>query len=159
VAGVVALAAFLEAVLTPRLQVAWVAPGFSILGIVISTFGMKDLQGMLLGFFGGVLIDTLSSGLFGVGALGGLLAGFLSARAGRLGRKESTRLLISQVSFVSVLAADVANWGAIRLNGSSGPDFLLYFLTGALPDALVNALLAFIIGKRLHSFMQKGKSG
>lgn len=154
---VVAVAALLGAVLTPRLQVGWVAPSFTILGVVIATFGLKDLQGMLVGFFGGVLMDTLGSGLFGAGALAGLLAGFVSARTGWLGRRESARVLIAQVTFISVLVADIINWGAIRLNGGSSPDFLLYFLSGVLPDAFANALLAFIIGRWLQNFTQKGK--
>ncbi|HEV2744279.1 MAG TPA: rod shape-determining protein MreD, partial [Rubrobacter sp.] len=75
---IVAAAALLEAVLGPYLTFGYVSPKFALIGIVFAVSPLRDLQAVLLGFFGGILLDSLSSGLFGVGALAGLAAGALS---------------------------------------------------------------------------------
>ena len=86
---VVAVAALLEAVLSPYLTFGGISPKFAVIGVVLAVSGLNDLQAVLLGFFGGVIFDALGGGLglFGVGALGGLLAGILAARVGAAPRK------------------------------------------------------------------------
>src|SRR4028119_1237379 len=83
----VALAALLAVTLAPPLTCGWVGPRFLILGVVVAVAGLRDLQALLLGFFGGVLTDALSSGLFGTGPLGGVFAAAISIRAGDMRRK------------------------------------------------------------------------
>src|ERR671915_63883 len=58
----VAFAALLEAVLGPYLTFAWVSPKLTLLGIVFAVAPLRDLQPVLLGFFGGILFDALSGG-------------------------------------------------------------------------------------------------
>jgi rod shape-determining protein MreD len=141
----VALAALLDAVLVPYLTVGWVSPKLTLLGIVFAAAPLRDLQAVLLGFFGGILFDALGGGLFGVGALGGLLAGILSARAGAVRPKGAERLMLTQAVAISVGAYDLAYLMAINLAGLDGPRFGDYAVVGLIPDVLLNALLAYLI--------------
>jgi rod shape-determining protein MreD len=141
----VALAALLDAVLGPYLTVGWVSPKLTLLGIVFAAAPLRDLQAVLLGFFGGILFDALGGGLFGVGALGGLLAGILSSRAGAVRPKGAERLMLTQAVAISVAAYDLAYLMAINLAGLDGPRFGDYAVVGLIPDVLLNALLAYLI--------------
>ena len=142
----VALAALLDVVLGPYLIFGWISPKLTLLGVVFAVAPLRDLQAVLLGFFGGILFDALSGGLFGVGALSGLLAGILSARAGAVRPKGAERLLLAQVVAVSVAAYDLTYLTALNLAGLEGPTFGEYAVAGLLPDVLLNALLAYIVG-------------
>ena len=141
----VALAALSEAVLGPYLTFGWISPKLTLLGIVFAVAPLRDLQAVLLGFFGGILFDALSGGLFGVGALSGLLAGILAARAGSVRPKGAERLLLVQGVAISVAAYDLIYLIALNLAGLDGPTFADYAVVGVLPDVLVNALLAYLI--------------
>jgi len=143
---IVALAALLDVVLGPYLIFGWISPKLTLLGVVFAVAPLRDLQAVLLGFFGGILFDALSGGLFGVGALSGLLAGILSARAGAVRPKGAERLLLAQVVAVSVAAYDLTYLTALNLAGLEGPMFGEYAVAGLLPDVLLNALLAYFVG-------------
>ena len=143
---IVALAAMLDAVLGPYLTFGWISPKLALLGVVFAVSPLRDLQAILLGFFGGILLDALGGGLFGAGALGGLLAATLSVRAGAVRRKGTERLLLSQVVGVSVAAYDLVYLTAVNLAGLQGPAFGEYIVAGVLPDAVLNALLAYLVG-------------
>jgi rod shape-determining protein MreD len=145
----VALAVLLDAVLGPYLTFGWISPKLTVLGVVFAVASLRDLQAVLLGFFGGILFDALSGGLFGVGALSGLLAGLLSARAGTVRPKGAERLLLAQVVAISVAAYDLTYLTALNLAGLEAPMFGDYAVTGLLPDALLNALLAYLAGRWL----------
>ena len=142
----VALAALLDVVLGPYLIFGWISPKLTLLGVVFAVAPLRDLQAVLLGFFGGILFDALSGGLFGVGALSGLLAGILSARAGAVRPKGAERLLLAQVVAISVAAYDLTYLTALNLAGLEGPTFGEYAVAGLLPDVLLNALLAYFVG-------------
>ncbi len=142
----VALAALAEAVLGPYLTFGWISPKLTLLGIVFAVAPLRDLQAVLLGFFGGILFDALSGGLFGVGALSGLLAGILAARAGSVRPKGAERLLLVQGVAISVAAYDLIYLIALNLAGLDGPAVADYAVVGVLPDVLLNALLAYLIG-------------
>ncbi len=143
---VVALAALLEAIFGPYLTIGWISPKLTVLGIVFAVAPLRDLQAVLLGFFGGVLFDALSGGLFGVGALSGLLAGLLAARAGDVRPKGAERMLLAQVVAISVAAYDLTYLTALNLAGLQAPAFGEYAVVGLIPDAALNALLAYNIG-------------
>ena len=142
----VALAALLESALSPLLTFWWVGPRFLILGVVVAVAGLRDLQALLLGFFGGVLTDALSSGLFGAGALGGVLAAAISVRAGDMRRKRGTGLYFAQTVAAAVAAYDLVTMFATALAGQGSPPILGYLVGGVLPDVLLNALLAYLAG-------------
>src|SRR3712207_5388834 len=144
-AVVVACAALLEAVLGPYLTLGWVSPQLMVLGVVFAVAPLRDLQAVLLGFFGGILFDALGGGLFGVGVLSGLLAGILSARAGTVRPKGAERLLLAQVVAITVAVYNLTYLVALNLAGVDGPAFGDYGVAGLLPDALLNALLAYLI--------------
>ena len=143
---VVALAALLEAILGSYLTFGWISPKLMVLGVVFAVAPLRDLQAVLLGFFGGVLVDALSGGLFGVGALSGLLAGLLAARAGDVRPKGAERVLLAQVAAISVAAYDLIYLTALKLAGLQAPAFGEYAVVGLIPDAALNALLAYIVG-------------
>ena len=145
-AVLVGLAAVLEAVLSPLLTFGWVGPRFVIIGIVVATSAQRDLQALLLGFFGGILTDALAAGtgIFGVGALGGLAAATVSMRAS--GRKGDMRAILALSTAVAVAAYDFVGLFALSLAGAGGPSFLAYFFGGILPDALLNGVLAYLLG-------------
>jgi rod shape-determining protein MreD len=145
-AVVVACAALLEAVLGPYLTLGWISPQLMVLGVVFAVAPLRDLQAVLLGFFGGVLFDALGGGLFGVGALSGLVAGILSARAGDVRPKGAERLLLAQVVAVSVAFYDLTYLTALNLAGLAAPPFGEYAVAGVIPDVALNALLAYFVG-------------
>ena len=143
---IVALAAMFDAVLGPYLTFGWISPKLTLLGVVFAVSPLRDPQAILLGFFGGILLDALGGGLFGAGALGGLLAAALSVRAGAVRRKGTERLLLSQVVGVSVAAYDLVYLTAVNLAGLEGPAVGEYIVAGVLPDAMLNALMAYLVG-------------
>ncbi len=145
----VALAALLEATLSPLLTFGWVAPRFLILGVVVAVTGLRDLQALLLGFFGGVLTDALSGGFFGAGALGGVFAATVSVRIGSVRRKGPVRPLLAQAVAVAVAVYDLLSLFAPVLAGQGGPPIATYLAGGVVPDVLFNALLAYLVGGRL----------
>jgi len=143
---VVAVAALLDAVVVPYLTFGFFSPRLTLIAVVFAAAPLRDLQAVLLGFFGGVLLDALGGELFGVGALGGLLAVALSARASAVRRKGTERVLLAQVAGLAVAGYDLLGYTARCLAGLGVPQLSEYTLWGILPDALINALIAFLIG-------------
>jgi rod shape-determining protein MreD len=143
---IVALAALLEAVLGPYLTFGFFSPKLTLIAVVFAVSQLRDLQAVLLGFFGGILLDALGSDLFGVGALGGLLAGTLAARAGAVRRKGTERMMLAQAAGLAVAAYDVMGLTARWLAGLGVPALGEYAVGGVLPDAVLNAVLAFLVG-------------
>lgn len=145
-AVVVALAALLDAVVGPYLTFGFFSPKLTLIAVVFAVSPLRDLQAVLLGFFGGILLDALGGDLFGVGALGGLLAATLSTRASAVRRKGTERVLLTQVVGIAVASYDLLGYTARWLAGFGVPTLGEYAAGGVLPDAAVNALLAFLIG-------------
>jgi rod shape-determining protein MreD len=143
---VVAVAALLDAVVVPYLTFGFFSPRLTLIAVVFVCAPLRDLQAVLLGFFGGVLLDALGGALFGVSALGGLLAAALAARATAVRRKGTERVLLAQVAGIAVAAYDLLGYTARGLAGLSVPQLSEYAVWGILPDALINALIAFLIG-------------
>lgn len=152
----VAFAALLEATLSPFLSLGWVGPRFLVLGVIVAVVGQRDLQALLLGFLGGVLTDALSAGIFGVGTLGGVLAAGIGARAGTLRRKGGAGPFMAQAVAAAVAVYDLLGLFAASLAGRGGPPaesyvsgFANYLAFGVIPDVLVNAALAYLVGGRI----------
>jgi rod shape-determining protein MreD len=143
---VVALAALLDAVVVPYLTFGFFSPRLTLIAIVFAVAPLRDLQAVLLGFFGGILLDALGSGLFGVGALGGLIAAMLASRSSAVRRRGSERVLLAQVAGLAVACYDLLGYSARWLAGLGVPPLGEYAVVGVLPDALINALLAFLVG-------------
>ena len=142
----VALAALLEAVLGPYLTFDFFSPKFTLIAVVFAASQLRDLQAVLLGFFGGILLDALGSDLFGVGALGGVLAGTLAARASTVRRKGTERVVLAQAAGLAVAAYDLLGLTARWLAGFGVPALGEYAVWGRLRDAVLNALLAYLAG-------------
>ncbi len=140
----VAFAALLEAALSPFLTFGWVGPRFIILGVVVAVTGLRELQALLLGFFGGVLTDALGGGFFGAGALGGVFAAVVSVWAGTVRLKGEAHLILAQA--VAVAVYDILNLLAPVLAGQEGPPAARYLVGGVAPDVLLNAFLAYLVG-------------
>jgi rod shape-determining protein MreD len=143
---VVAIAALLDAVVVPYLTFGFFSPRLTLIAIVFAAAPLRDLQAVLLGFFGGILLDALGSDLFGVGALGGLLAALLASRASAVRRRGTERVLLAQVAGLAVAGYDLLGYTARWLAGLAIPQLGEYAVTGVLPDVLVNALIAFLLG-------------
>ena len=116
-ASLVAIAALLEVTMSPLLTFGWVGPRFLVIGIVVAVTGLRELQALLLGFFGGVLTDALSGGFFGAGALGGVVAAAISLRLATARRRGGTRLFVTQAAAAAVVAYDIINLFAPILAG------------------------------------------
>lgn len=142
----VAVAALLQVVVVPYLELGFVAPAFSLLCVVVAAAGLREPVGLLVGFFGGVLVDALGPGLFGVHALSAVLAAALSSRSGMLEGSVSIRLSLAGVVALAVAAQDLASVAALGLTGGGWPPPVGFALLGLLPDALLNGLLAYLIG-------------
>jgi rod shape-determining protein MreD len=153
----VALAALLEAVLGPFAEVGWIYPKLVIIAVVFAVPGLQDLQAVLLGFFGGILIDALEGGFFGVGAFGGLITATLALRVGAARLKGAERLALAQVVGISVGIYDLISWLAFNLAGEATPSFGSYAVAGVLPDALLNSLLAYLVGGWLMRRVRKAQ--
>ncbi|CAN5733785.1 hypothetical protein BH24ACT22_BH24ACT22_09040 [soil metagenome] len=153
----VAISAVLGAVVGPYLDFEWFSPKFTIIAIVFAASGLRDLQGILLGFFGGILSDTLGGGvfLFGVGAFGGLFAAMLAVRYGMAWSRGAERLLLTQLVALAVATYDIVQLVALGLAGFEQPPLLNYAFSGLLPDALLNALLAYLVGGWLLNTLRK----
>jgi rod shape-determining protein MreD len=149
----VGVAALLEVTLSPLLAIGWVGPRFLVLGVVIAVAGLRELQALLLGFFGGVLMDALSGGLFGVGALGGAFTAAISVRAGTVRRKGQERLLLAQEVAVAVAVYDLLSLFAPILAGQNMPPISSYLIAGVIPDVILNAVLAYLVGVRLRQLI------
>ena len=143
---VVAIAALLDAVVVPYLTFGFFSPRLTLIAIVFAASPLRDLQAVFLGFFGGILLDALGSDLFGVGALGGLLAAMLASRASAVRRRGTERVLLAQVAGLAVAGYDLLGYTARWLAGLAVPHLGEYAVVGVLPDALVNALIAFLLG-------------
>ena len=154
-AVLVGVAAVLEAALSPFFTFGWVGPRFAIIGIVVAASGQRDLQALLLGFFGGILTDALAAGtgIFGVGALGGLVAATVSMRAS--GRKGDVRVILALSTVVAVVAYDLAGLVARSLAGAGGPSAVAYTFGGILPDALLNGVIAYLAGAWLLKILTR----
>lgn len=142
----VAVAALLDAVVIPYLTFGFFSPRLTLIAVVFAVAPLRDLQAVLLGFFGGVLLDALGGDLFGVGALGGLLAAALATRASAVRRKGTERVLLAQVAGLAVAGYDLLGYTARSLAGLGTPPLGEYAVWGILPDALTNAFIAFLIG-------------
>ncbi len=154
----VAVGALLEAVLTPLLEFGWVSPKFVVLAIVVAAAGQRDLQALLLGFFGGVLTDALGGGIFGVGALAGLVAATVSMRAGAMRRKGGAAPVLAVAAALAVAVYDVLGLLAPALAGDAVPPLGAYLVVGVLPDVLLNAALAYLFGAwLLVAVVKKGE--
>jgi rod shape-determining protein MreD len=143
---VIAIAALLDAVVVPYLTFGFFSPRLTLIAVVFAVAPLRDLQAVLLGFFGGILLDALGSGLFGVGALGGLLTAMLASRASAVRRSGSQKVLLAQVAGLAVAAYDLLGYSARWLAGLGVPQLGEYAVGGVLPDAVINALLAFLVG-------------
>ena len=143
---VVAVAALLDAVVVPYLTFAFFSPHLTLIAVVFATAPLRELQAVLLGFFGGVLLDALGGELFGVGALGGLLAAALAARASAVRIKGTEKVLLAQVAGIAVAGYDLLGYSARWLAGLSVPQLSEYAIWGILPDVLINVLIALLIG-------------
>ena len=143
---VIALAALLDAVVVPYLTFGFFSPRLTLIAVVFVVAPLRDLQAVLLGFFGGILLDALGGDLFGVGALGGLLAAMLASRSSAVRRRGSERVLLAQVAGLAVACYDLLGYSARWLAGLGVPQLGEYAVIGVLPDALINALLAFLVG-------------
>jgi rod shape-determining protein MreD len=143
---VVAVAALLDAVVVPYLSFGFFSPRLTLIAIVFAASPLRDLQAVLLGFFGGILLDALGSDLFGVGALGGLLAAMLASRASAVKSRGTETVLLAQVAGVAVAGYDLLGYTARWLAGLAVPQLGEYAVAGVLPDAFVNALIAFLLG-------------
>ena len=143
---VIALAALLDAVVVPYLTFGFFSPRLTLIAVVFAVAPLRDLQAVLLGFFGGILLDALGSDLFGVGALGGLLAAMLASRASAVRRRGSERILLAQVIGLAVAGYDLLGYSARWLAGLGVPQLGEYAVGGVLPDAVINALLAYLVG-------------
>ena len=143
---VVGIAALLDAVVVPYITFGFFSPRLTLIAVVFAASPLRDLQAVLLGFFGGILLDALGSDLFGVGALGGLLAAMLASRASAVRRRGTERVLLAQVAGLAVSGYDLLGYTARWLAGLAVPQLGEYAVGGVIPDALINALLAFLIG-------------
>ena len=149
----VAVAALLDAVIVPYLTFGYFSPRLTLIAVVFAASPLRDLQAVLLGFFGGVLLDALGGDLFGVGTLGGLLAAALSARASSVRHKGTERVILAQIAGLAVAGYDLLGYTARGLAGLSVPPLGEYVVWGVLPGAIINALIAFLIGGWLLSIV------
>lgn len=145
----VAVGALLQAVVVPYLTFGLLAPALAVLCVVVATAGLKGAVALPIGFFGGTLVDALGSGIFGVGALSGVLAAALSFRAGIVDEGSVTRLRLAGVVAVAVAAHDVASVAALGLSGASWPPVVGFVALGLVPNAALNATLAYVVGGML----------
>lgn len=142
----VAAGALLQAVVVPYATLGLVAPAPAMLSVAVATAGLREPVALPVGFLGGTLVDALGSGLFGAGALSGLLAAAVSVRAGIIREGTVSRVRLAGAVAVAVAAYDLVSVAALGLSGSAWPPVASFVVLGMLPDATLNALLAYAVG-------------
>jgi hypothetical protein len=70
----------------------------------------------------------------------------LASRASAVRRRGSEKLLLAQVAGLAVAAYDLLGYSARWLAGLGVPQLGEYAVGGVLPDAFINALLAYLVG-------------
>lgn len=75
-----------------------------------------------------------------------MLAAALSSRAGIVDEGSVTRLRLAGVVAVAVAAHDVASVAALGLSGASWPPVVGFVALGLVPNAALNATLAYVVG-------------
>ncbi|WP_152670645.1 hypothetical protein [Rubrobacter aplysinae] len=147
--ALVSVGALSQAVVVPYLDFGLLAPALMVLCVVVAASGLKWSVALPVGFFGGILVDAFGAGLFGVGALSGVIAAAISCWAGAADNGGANRLRLAGVVASAVIAHDLASVAALGLSGESWPPLADFLLLGALPDAALNALLAYLAGVAL----------
>lgn len=148
-----ALAALLEVTLAQYLSIGNAGPRFMVIGVVFAAFGLRELQGVLIGFFGGILTDALSGGFFGVNSLSGVLAGFLAVRSGAGRRREGSRLTLVYTVMICTAAFDIIALTALNLSGYGSAPIGRFMIATLVPDVLLNGALAYLFGGVLTRFV------
>lgn len=146
VVSLVVLGALLQVVVAPYLDLGFFAPALAILCVIVAAAGLKWSVALPVGFFGGTLVDALGAGLFGVGALSGVLAAALSSRAGVLDGGEADRMRLAGTVALAVAAHDLLSVAALGLSGDTWPPMLEFVALGVLPDSALNGVLAYLAG-------------
>lgn len=147
--ALVAFGALLQAVVVPYLTFGLAAPALALMFVVVATAGLKGVVALPLGFFGGILVDALGSGLFGVGAISGVMAAALSHRVVIAAEGAAVKVRLAGVVAAVVVVHDLASVAAHGLSETSWPPILELVATGVLPDAALNAVLAYVLGGAL----------
>jgi hypothetical protein len=69
--------------------------------------------------------------------------------------RGAERLLLTQLVVAAVAAYDLIRLAALGLAGFEHPPLLNYALGGILPDAILNGLLAYLVGGWLLKMIRK----
>lgn len=143
-AGFLIFSAFLlQTTLVSHLTVGGARPDLVLITVIFFGFTQGPVAGSVAGFGGGLLLDFLSVGNFGVGVAAKTLVGYLSGLVEKAILTQSRVLLAGAVFLASLLQSTI--WaGLLFLLGELVP-LVNLLLTEMLPAALYNALLGLIL--------------
>ena len=79
--------------------------------------------------------------------MGGIFAAAASVRVRTLRLKSEAYLILAQATAVAVY--DLLSLAAPVLTGRGSPSIVDYFVGGVIPDVLLNAFLAYLVGRWL----------
>lgn len=154
-ASTVLLAFILQIAVMPQFKLFGVQPDLILVVAVVVAVQEGPVQGAIVGFCGGMLMDIVSPQVMGVGAFSETVAAFLAGMLKEFFMTYSILLPVLLVFIVTILELSVNQLTLLMLGQENLPPFNMLGLI--LPSALYNVLVVLVVYpvmRRFH-FAQK----
>ncbi|MBN1934798.1 MAG: rod shape-determining protein MreD [Anaerolineae bacterium] len=148
--------ALVQSTVLPRVTLWGVHPELMLMVVISWSILSGAEEGMLWALIGGIPLDLLSAGTFGLHTLALLLVSFLSG-LGESTIFRSDLLMPLLIIPLATLGYELALLGGLYLTGWSAP-FGAYFSRAVLPSMLLNTLLMapiYLILRALHRCLHR----
>lgn len=140
-----------------------VKPNTMIILIVSFAFMRGEIEGGLIGFISGLLIDSIFGQLLGLNAFIGLIVGFLCGKIFNEFYKDSIIIPFFLTLFFNIVHGVLFFFFNAFLRGY--PNIFIFLKTTIIPEALYTSIISFfiyrilfIINKKLEKFDRKKKN-
>lgn len=157
-AGTVVLAFILQIAVMPQFKLFGVQPDLILVVAVVVAVQEGPVQGAIVGFCGGMLMDIVSPQVMGVGAFSETAAAFLAGMLKEFFMTYSILLPVLLVFIVTILELSVNQLTLLMLGQESLPPFNVIGVI--LPSAFYNVLAVLVVYPvmRRFRFTQKEES-
>lgn len=125
------------------LAIAGIVPNLLIVLTASVGFMRGSREGMLIGFFSGLLLDLMSGNIIGFFALLYLLAGFFNGFASHIYYPENVRLPMTSIILTDFLINIVIYISMFLMRGRL--DFPFYLIHVILPEIVYTAIVAIVL--------------
>lgn len=143
IAGVVLSAFVLQIAVMPQFKILGVQPNLMLVVAVVVAVQEGPMEGAVVGFCGGLLVDLVSYQVLGVGAFTTAATAFMSGMMKDIFMTYSILLPIALVLIMSILEPSLRQATLLILGQEELPPFKV--LTVIFPSALYNALAVLVV--------------